>query len=127
LCRLLHAGAGELADRLGAVLIPALGDHGVELLHQIVVERNRDALHGVLSGSNLLTSSCLPCQFSQQSPPGTGWDSFITLVAAWGWGDASILTRIGRHLFDWLRCGHIRRVCSRRQILHASSSGGGST
>ncbi len=48
---LLHAGAGKIADRLGAVLIAALGDHGVEFLHQFVVKRNRDAVHGVLSSS----------------------------------------------------------------------------
>lgn len=47
---LLHAGAGKIADRLGAVLIAVLGDHGVELLHQIVVKRDGDALHGVLLG-----------------------------------------------------------------------------
>ena len=38
---------------------------------------------------------------------------------------ASVISRIGCHLFAWLRCGHIRRACS--STVHASSSDSGST
>ena len=40
-----NAGAGEIADRLGAVLIAARGDDGVELFHQRIVEGDGHSLH----------------------------------------------------------------------------------
>src|ERR1700716_854637 len=69
---LLHAGAREIADRFGTVLISVLGNHGVELPHQFVIKRNCDALHGSFLGletraakkyDDLLTSSYPVCQF----------------------------------------------------------------
>ena len=47
---LLHAGTGEIADRLGAVLIAVFGDHRIQLFHQVVIERDRNALHGSPQG-----------------------------------------------------------------------------
>ena len=42
---LLHSGAGEVADRFGAVLIAVLLDHAIQFDHEIVVEGDGDAVH----------------------------------------------------------------------------------
>ena len=42
---LLHSGAGEVADRLGAILIAVFLDHAIQLRDEIIVERDGDALH----------------------------------------------------------------------------------
>jgi hypothetical protein len=47
--RLLNAGAGKVADRFRPVLVAALGDDGVELGHQIVVQRHCHSLHREVS------------------------------------------------------------------------------
>jgi hypothetical protein len=47
---LLQPGAGQVADRLGPVLIAAGGYQLVQLRHQGVVEGNRHTLHGWLPG-----------------------------------------------------------------------------
>src|SRR5262249_42309700 len=44
--RLPDAGAGEVADRLRAVLITAGRDDAIELDHKLVVEGDGHALHG---------------------------------------------------------------------------------
>ena len=64
---LLHAGAGEIANCLGAVLIAVFDDHSVEFIHQVVVERDGDALQFcllpfALEYDKLLTTSCSSCQ-----------------------------------------------------------------
>ena len=43
---LADAGAGEVADRLRAVLVAAGGDDAIELGHQLVVDGDGHALHG---------------------------------------------------------------------------------
>ncbi len=41
-----NAGAGEVADRLGPVLVAARGNDGVELGHERVVEGDGHSVHG---------------------------------------------------------------------------------
>ena len=51
LASLADAGAGEVADRLGAVLVAAGGDDAVELGHQLVIDGDGHALHASLANS----------------------------------------------------------------------------
>src|SRR5882724_4595825 len=44
--RLSDAGAGEVSDRLRAVLVAAGRDDAVELQHELVVDSDGHALHG---------------------------------------------------------------------------------
>jgi hypothetical protein len=43
----MHAGTGETADCFRTVPVALLGDHQAELIHQIVVERNCDAVRSL--------------------------------------------------------------------------------
>ena len=45
---LFEPGPGEVADCLGTVLVAPRRDDAIEVCHQIVVERNGHALHGLL-------------------------------------------------------------------------------
>ena len=45
--RLPDAGAGQVADRLRAVLVTAGRDDAVELQHELVVNGDSHALHGL--------------------------------------------------------------------------------
>src|SRR4051812_50197233 len=64
LAGLADAGAGEVADRLGAVLVAAGGDDAVELGHQLVIDGDGHALHASLS----------PIQVPLRARmPGTAW------------------------------------------------------
>src|SRR4051795_2892040 len=51
LAGLADAGAGEVADRLGAVLVAAGGDDAIELGHQLVIDGDGHALHASLANS----------------------------------------------------------------------------
>src|SRR5262245_5495497 len=49
--RLADAGAGEVADGLGAVLVAAGRDDAIELGHELVVDGDGHALHGTTAGT----------------------------------------------------------------------------
>src|SRR5262245_4350917 len=49
--RLADAGAGEVADGLGAILVAAGRDDAIELGHELVVDGDGHALHGTTAGT----------------------------------------------------------------------------
>ena len=69
--RFADAGAGEVADRLGAVLVAAGGDDAVELGHQLVIDGDGHALHASLANSGSASARRCPARMSAFC---TGWN-----------------------------------------------------
>ena len=74
---LADAGAGEVADRLGAVLVAAGGDDAVELGHQLVIDGDGHALH-----ASLANWGCAPRPYAR---PGTVAHGRPSTGAGHGW------------------------------------------
>src|SRR6476469_8229086 len=73
LAGLADAGAGEVADRLGAVLVAAGGDDAVELGHQLVIDGDGHALHASLANSCSAPRTDTRHGVAAHGCPSTGW------------------------------------------------------